>query len=98
MLEGVPDVGQDFHLVPKMPLLPRGSDVTSKLWPNGLIHGQLCRWHRVDMRKAICRHWKYKRKKMPRPRYLEAETERAFRGLADLKLPRPRYGPRCQIP
>jgi hypothetical protein len=68
MLEGVPDVRQDFHLVPEMPLLPRGSDVTSELWPNELIHGQLCRWHRVDMRKAICRHWKYKRKKMSRPR------------------------------
>jgi hypothetical protein len=29
MLEVVPDVGQDFRLVPEMPLLPRGSDLTS---------------------------------------------------------------------
>jgi hypothetical protein len=48
------DVGQDLDLVPEMPILPRGSDMTSELWPNGLIHEQLCRWHRVDMRKAIC--------------------------------------------
>jgi hypothetical protein len=63
VLEGVPDVGQDFHLVPKMPLLPRGSNLTLELWPNELIHEQLYRWHQVDMRKAIFRHWKYKRKK-----------------------------------
>jgi hypothetical protein len=68
VLEGVPDVGQDFHLVPEIPLLLRGSDVTLELWPNRLIHRQLCRWHRMNMRKAICRHWKYKRKKMSRSR------------------------------
>jgi len=77
MVRWVFDVGQDFHLVREMPLLLRGSDATSELWPNGLIYEQLCRWHRVDMRKAICRHWKYKRKKMPRPRpkeHFEAES------------------------
>jgi hypothetical protein len=32
------DVRRDFHLVPEMPLLPRGSYVSLELWPNGLIH------------------------------------------------------------
>jgi hypothetical protein len=65
VLEGVPDVGQDFHLVPKLPLLPRGPDLTSELWPNRLIHGQLYRWYRVGLKKVIIRHWKYKRKGLP---------------------------------
>jgi hypothetical protein len=56
------DVGQDFHLVPKLPLLPRGPDLTSELWSNRLIHGQLYRWYREDLKKVIIRHWKYKRK------------------------------------
>jgi hypothetical protein len=34
VLERVSDVGQDFHLVLEIPLLPRGSDVTLELWSN----------------------------------------------------------------
>lgn len=40
MLVGVLDVGQDFHLVPERLLLPRGSNLTSRLLPNGLIEEQ----------------------------------------------------------
>jgi hypothetical protein len=65
VIDKVGDVGQDFHLVPKMSLLPKGSDLTSELWPNRLIHGQLYRWHLMDTRTTIIRHWKYKRKWLP---------------------------------
>jgi hypothetical protein len=44
MLVGVPDVGQDFHIVPERLLLPRGSDLTSGLLPNGLIQEQSYCW------------------------------------------------------
>jgi hypothetical protein len=44
----------------------------------------------MDIRKAISRHWKYKRKKLLRPRMKEHSEAEVWRGLDENILPRPR--------